>query len=134
MDGPNFEAFRKEQVALKREPQVTIQKRGVISLNNSAYTALGAPEAVELLYDVQSRIVGLHPVDARASRACFLRSPTGNGSGPFVISAMAYLHYYDIDLGSTRRWTAFLDGGILCVDLRQPGTEVTSNRARPRTL
>ncbi|MFN2518031.1 MAG: hypothetical protein ABR604_03150 [Jatrophihabitantaceae bacterium] len=125
----DFETFRKTMVALKREPTVTVQKRGTMSLNKAAQVMLGAPAAVELLYDATARTVGLRPVSARADHGYCLRSSTGHDTGPFVISAMAFLHFYDIYPDETLRWTAYLADGVLCINLDDPAVPVTSNRA-----
>jgi hypothetical protein len=128
-----FERFSHDQVALKRDPWVTIQKRGTVSLNRSAYVALGSPSAAELLYDTESQIVGLRECDPHDRDAVHFRSPTGKDAGPFLLSAMAYLRFYGIAVVGSRRWLAYLEDGVLCVDLRAPSLPVTSNRARQIT-
>jgi hypothetical protein len=125
-----FDRFIRDQVALKRDPWVTIQKRGTISLNRSAYEMVGSPDAVELLYDAENQIVGMRVGDPRDRDAMRVRSPTGKDTGPFVISAMAYLRFYQIAVDDSRRWPAYLEDDVLCVDLRTPSVSVTSNRAR----
>jgi hypothetical protein len=126
---PNFETFTKRLVPLKKQPLVTIQKRGTISLNKSAHVALGAPEAVELLYDQDEQIVGLHPVEATLDHAYPLRSASGKDTGPFVISAIAFTKFYQINTDTSVRWPAYVEDGVLCIDTKLPGTPVTSNRA-----
>jgi hypothetical protein len=126
---PNFQTFTKRLVPLKKQPLVTIQKRGTISLNKSAHVALGAPDAVELLYDQDEAIVGLHPVDATVEHAYPLRSASGKDTGPFVISAIAFTKFYDITTDVSRRWPAYVENDVLCIDTKTPGTPVTSNRA-----
>ncbi len=85
-------------MALKRDPWVTIQKRGTLSLNRAAYVMLGSPGAVELLYDTEDQIVGLRECDPRDRDAVHFRSPTGKDSGPIVLSAMAYLRFHEISV------------------------------------
>lgn len=126
---PQFETFTRSLVPLKREPHVTIQRRGTMSLNKSAHVALGSPAAVELLYDAGERIVGLRAVDPRADHAYMVR-PTNAANGPFAISAMAFTKFYGIVTDRSLRWPAYLDDGVLCIDLNQQATPVTSNRAR----
>lgn len=127
---PKFETFTKHLVPLKRDPHVTIQRRGTMSLNKSAHVALGSPDAVELLYDCADRIVGLRPVDPRADHAYMVRPSTNAVSGPFAISAMAFTKFYDIDTTQSLRWAAYVDDGVLCINLNETATPVTSNRAR----
>ncbi len=127
---PNFERYSKDLVPLKRDPWVTLQKRGAISLNQSAYVLLDRPGAVDLLYDADSMIIGLRKADVNERDVHFVRSPTGKEGGPFVISAIAFMRYYDLALEASFRWPAYLDDGNLCIDLSRPGTVVTSNRAK----
>ncbi len=128
---PNFESFRKSNMSLKSAPHVTIQKRGTISINKSAYLAIDSPKAVELLYDRTRRIIGLRPTEPSDENSYAVR-PAASASGPFIISAMAFTRFYDIDTSATLRWPAYVEDGVLCVDLdRAEGIPVTSNRARP---
>lgn len=127
---PNFESFSRTMLPLKADPQLTVQKRGAISLNRSAFAALGFPDSIELLYDREQRVVGLRPVDPKADNAYAVRRASTSTSGPWVISAMAFTKYYDIDTTRTLRWPAYLDNDVLCADLSAPGIAVTSNRAR----
>lgn len=126
-----FEVFSKSLIPLKREPTVTIQKSGVISMNKAALTALGSPPAVQLLFDNRSHTIGLRATHSTDDDDAYpIRSTNGPNNGPFVISAMAFLRFYGVCQDLSRRWTAYLDGDILCVDLDDAATVVTSNRAR----
>jgi hypothetical protein len=126
---PNFETFHRIELAWSNEPLVTIQRRHLISLNASAYRAIASPDSVELLYDSQARIVGLRPAESARDTAHPVRrsSPT---AGPYLISATAFLRFHQLDVKVSTRWPAYVDNGVLCVDLATPGTAVTSNRAR----
>jgi hypothetical protein len=123
----NFETFTKRMVPLAKRPYITIQRRGTLSINRPAYDVLGAPEAVELLYDPERRIVGLRAVDAMAEHAYPVRG-AGKSATSFLIAGTAFTKYYGITTDVSRRWPAEIDGGILVIDLRADGTEVTSNR------
>jgi hypothetical protein len=126
---PNFESFSKRLVPTKATPLVTIQKRGAMSLNRAAYHAIESPKAVELLYDRVHSIIGLRPIEIDADNAYPVR-PATTSAGPFVISAMAFSHFYEIDTTLTRRWPAYVEDGVLCIDLiNGAGIPVTSNRA-----
>ena len=129
---PNFQTFSRSLLPLKAEPQITIVRRGTMSLNKSAHVALGSPAAVELLYDPAERIVGLRPADPRGKDAYVIRQPTSGEKGPFVITAMAFTKFYDIDTSESLRRIAYVDDGVLCVCLNDAATSVTSNRARNR--
>ncbi|UQX89410.1 hypothetical protein M6D93_05240 [Jatrophihabitans telluris] len=124
-----FEIFTKRMVPLKRAPCITIQKRGAISINKSAFLALGEPDAVELMYDRAEHRVGLRAADPRLDHAYPVRQSGGGDNGPFVISAVAFTHFYDIDTSQSLRWEALLIDDVLYIDLDSKATPVTSNRA-----
>lgn len=126
----DFESFSRHLVPSRHEPRVTLQKRGAISLNASAYRMLGAPAAVELLYDRARRVIGLRPVDREAGNAYPVR-PATSASGPFVVSAMAFTRYYEIDTTVTRRWPVYLEDGVLCIDLRSETGSTPTPSATP---
>lgn len=119
----NFERFSRSMLPLHTAPCVTIQKRGSMSLNRSAFEALGAPGSVELLYDRDAAIIGLRPVTTHAENAYHVRGAARADGGPWLISAMAFVKFYDIDTSVTRRWAATVEDGVLCVDLNSVPTE-----------
>lgn len=82
-----------------------------------------------MLYNRQVRAIGVRAVSACAEHSYSPRSATGSNAGRYVISAMAFLHYYDIRPEETMRWPAHLDGDVLFIDLNDQATPVTSNRA-----
>lgn len=125
---PKFEVFTRRMVPLAEKPYVTIQKRGNIALNKSAQAALGEPAAVELLYDVEKKIMGLRAVETTVEHAYPLRSQGGKDIGPYLVAGMAFTKYYGIDTTTARRYSAEMEDDVLCIDLSQPGTVVTSNR------
>lgn len=115
-----FETCTRQLVPLAKEPRLIIQKRGTISLNRSAYAVLGSPRAVELLFDPDQRIAGLRPVAVNCEHAYPVRSASGNGVGPFLVSALAFLRHFAISRDQSLRWDAYLDQDVLCADLRAP--------------
>ena len=124
-----FEVFNRQRPPLHREPYVTIQRRGTMSLNAAAHEALGSPEAVELLFDRQERLMGMRKISPKAEHAYAVR-PSGKKASSFLVAGMAFSQYYDIPRDVARRWPAELRDGVLIVDLKSPATEVTSNRSR----
>lgn len=128
-----FETFHRHRASPSAEPLVTIQRRGTISLNAAAFRALGSPAAVELLYHVDDRIVGLRSVDPHVSHSYLVRSASRAGSGPYVVSAAAFVRYYEIDTSTAQRWVAYVDDGKLCIDLRTQGAPVPRPAGRAST-
>ena len=127
---PNFEVFKKRMVPYAKQPYVTLQKRGILSFNKSAYAALGSPEAVELLYDRDSRVIGVRPIDARAEHAYPIRSALTKSGSSYLVSGTAFVQYYGIPAETSIRYAAFKDGDVLCMDLNGEGTEVSAARGR----
>ncbi|MHA3701558.1 hypothetical protein ACXR2U_05195 [Jatrophihabitans sp. YIM 134969] len=127
---PDFQIFVNRAVPMTSQPFVTVQKRGMLSINVPAYQLLGSPATVELMYDPVRRIVGVRAVDSAADHAYPVRSLSGREDGPFVVSATAFLKHFGITQPVSRRWVATVSDGVLQVDLRVEGTPVSSNRSR----
>ncbi len=125
---PNFETFDKRAVPMTKRPQVTIQAKGTLSFNASSYHVLGKPEAIELLYDREERVIGFRPVDKDSLNAYPMRPVSAGGT--YVVAGNAFLKYYDIPFGSPVRYDADYADGILMVDLKKEGRVATSNRNR----
>lgn len=128
-----FEVFKKSSAPLAKVPSVTIQRRGLISMNRSAYALIGDPEAIELLFDREERIVGLRPAELTDPNAYPVR-PQGSGdTGPLLIAGQMFTKYYGIETDQAIRYVnPSMTEGILCIDLKSEGQLVTSNRSRPR--
>lgn len=125
----DFELFTKRMIPLVRTPSVTIQKRGIMSMNAAAHAALGSPEAVELLFDRTHHVVMIRAVDRTEPHAYALRGIGAETSGTFVLSATAFAKYYDIDTAVSRRYVAEIEDGAMYVNLDGDFAEVTSNRS-----
>jgi hypothetical protein len=127
---PNFEVFTRRMVPLVKAPYVTIQRRGTMSFNKAAHAAMGEPQAVELLFDAGEQIIGVHPVEPATEHAYPIRATSGNQEkGPFLVAGTAFTKYYKIDTSVSKRWVGVMADGVLCIDLKQDGTVVTSNRS-----
>ena len=129
-----FEVFDKRMTPLAKAPSVTIQKRGVISLNKAAHDLIGNAETVELLYDRDRNIIALRSADDSSPHAYAVRNGSKRGPGQAIVSATAFIAHYDIDTTATRRWKPFVEDGMLCVDLTQEGTVITGNRTKAPAL
>ena len=125
-----FEVFDKRMTPLAKAPSVTIQKRGVISLNKAAHDLIDNAETVELLYDRDRQVMALRPTDDSSPHAYAVRSGSTRGPGQAVVSATAFTAHYGIDTAATRRWKPFVEEGMLCVDLTEEGTVITGNRTK----
>lgn len=114
----DFEVF-KERGARRQEkqPVVTIQKKGVLTLNPAAIEALGTPPAVELLFAPQARTIGIRAADPSLSHVYNLRQPSRSRTR--IVAAAAFLRHYGIEADTTQRYLALMMGDILAVDLSQ---------------
>jgi hypothetical protein len=116
-----FETFTRQR-RVGRQPYVTIQKKGVISLNRAAFEALESPDTVELLYDPDARLVALRKVDSSVEHAYQVRAPVPNHA-TWLVSGSAFTAYYEIDTSNSVRRAARMDGDLLVVDLNDPGVD-----------
>ncbi|PLC10764.1 hypothetical protein AUQ48_17080 [Kocuria flava] len=129
--------FDKRATPLAKAPSVTIQKRGVISMNKAAHELLDSADTVELLFDRERQVMAIRAADDSSPHAYAVRNGSTRGPGQAVVSATAFTAHYGIDTKVTRRWKPFLEEGMLCVDLTSSGTVITGNRTKkptPETL
>lgn len=129
---PNYDwkVFDKRTAPLVKRPEVTVQAKGTLSMNASAYHALGEPKAVELLYDPAETVIGIRPVPEDEPHAYPIR-PVASGS-TYVISGSAFFAWFEIPLVAPRRRDVAVDQGVLIIDLKDPGRDATSNRNRSK--
>jgi hypothetical protein len=126
-----FEIYKRQRAPATTDPSITIQKRGTLSLNVAAFTALDSPDAVELLYDRDHRLMALRKVDPGAAHAYQVRA-LGRGAvnSTWLISGMAFTAHYGIPTEVARRWIGRVEDGMLILDLATPGAEVTAGQRR----
>jgi hypothetical protein len=110
-----FEVFRRQVPPVVHGPVVTVQRHGLLTLNRAAFEALGAPEAVKLLFDRDARVMGLHPAVLDCSDAYRVRRQS-RGPG-FLVSGRAFTHHYGIPTEGARRYPAVMNDNVLTVDL-----------------
>jgi hypothetical protein len=117
-----FEEFTKKTARAAGTAYVTIQKRGVISLNHAAYTALGEPEAVTLLYDRERQLVGFRPADPKSEHAYLVRVNTRGTS--HLVTGTLFTNHYGISTETARRWQArMIEDDIMAIDLTETPQE-----------
>jgi len=118
-----FEVFQHKHSHPGHEATVTVTAKGHLSLSQSALNAIGQPSTVDLLFDRDERLIGIHPSN----------KPDGYRVSPSrVIHSIAFAHEFDIIGEQALRRPATLRDGMLVVDLNDPGTVVDSNRRKNR--
>ncbi len=132
-----FKVFEKGSAPTPSVPAVTIQKRGLFSLNDAAYKLLGEPEFITFLYDADERLIALRATDSSDLNGYPARrqSPANKSkksSGPILIAGSMFTRFIGMDTSEARRWTPELRDGMLVIDRKIEGTAVISNRNRAR--
>ncbi|WP_395659169.1 hypothetical protein [Nocardioides sp.] len=133
-----FEVFKKGSAPVSTVPSVTIQKRGLLSLNKTAAQMLAVdggdevPEGVELLWDADRRVIGIRSAPLTNPNAYPLRPQGQKASGPFLIAGTLFTKYIGIDTSEARRWVPKLENDILIVDLNAESGMVAGPGRRSR--
>jgi hypothetical protein len=129
-----FEVFAKGSAPASTVPSVTIQKRGLFSINDAAYRLLKEPEAVLFLWDAERRLIGLRGTSTdvlNAYPARRLSAPKkSKATGPVLIAGTMFTKFIDLDTTQAMRWVPKLQDDMLVIDLNTPGQTVVSNRGR----
>lgn len=126
-----FEVFEKGSAPISTVPSVTIQKRGLFSLNDAAYRLIGTPKAVNFLWDAERRVIALRPAPADDLNAYPARRQNQvKGTGPVLIAGALFTRFIDLDTSDVRRWVPLEEDGMLLIDLNTDGVKVVSNRNR----
>jgi hypothetical protein len=125
---PNWETFTKRGSTTATEATLTIHKAGALAMSRPAFDFLGGPEWVELLYDPDEKVMGIRGVPEGTPHAYPVRH-TETNAGQWLVSGLAFTKYYGIDTSVTRRYRAYVDGDVLCVDLTAPEREIGVSRS-----
>lgn len=124
-----FEVFKKSSAPVSSVPSVTIQKRGLMSLNRAAYALIDSPQAIELLWDRERKVIGMRPASLESPDAYPARAQNaGSDRGPILVAGSMFTRFIDLDTSDAKRWVPQLEDGILCIDLKVAGQPVSSNR------
>lgn len=140
-----FEVFEKASAPVKTVPSVTIQRRGMVSLNAAAHQMMGEPKALMFLWDAERRVIGLQACDVSDPNGYPVRS---TGSTPpdasnqkqtrakrgkaVLVAGSMFTQYIGLDTSEARRWVPQLEGNVLIVDLNSESQRVVSNRSKAR--
>jgi len=112
----NFEIFDKRMAPLAKAPSITIQKRGIFSINKAAHKLIGEPETVELLFDKEAQVIAMR--QSSESHAYTIRPQSKK------------------DTSVSRRYKPFAQdtpmGKMLCIDLKGESVEVHGNRGKSK--
>ena len=125
---PNLQVFTARRGPHAGQPGVTIHRKGTVALNRPAYEQLGKPDAVELLYDLDERVIGFRPVDPAVPHAYPIRPQRGRQSTvapTYVINAATFIEYIGYQSEVAQRFSPTTADGAMLVQLNE-------GRASPR--
>jgi hypothetical protein len=128
----DFERFDQRHITISGSPFVTIQRGGrVMTINRAAYEMLGGPEAVELLWNKQNRVIGVRKVSPKVPYAFPLRAQGRKGREPsnYLVATQAFTKYYGIDTSVAMRYPVEMQEDVLTVPLDK-GIVATGPRAK----
>ena len=107
-------------------PTVTIQASGGLGINDVGYEAIGAPKHVNLLYDRESRRIGIKATESDDENGFQIRK---SGESSYTVSARSFYSYFGIDSSRTARFKADVEGSVLVATLEAP---VSTRKSRKR--
>lgn len=126
-----FQVYEKGSAPIATTPSVTIQKKGLISLNRAAFELMERPEGVELLWDADAKLIALRPSSLDNPNAYPARSQNSNKEkGPWMIAGTLFTQFIGLDTSEAYRWVPRLEDGLLIIDVSKPGQRAVSNRQR----
>jgi len=132
-----FQVYEKGSAPQPTTPSVTIQRRGLISINRAAFEQLNKPEGVELLWDSDRRVIGLRPAALTNQNAYPVRPQVATNveKGPWLIAGSLFTQFIGLDTTEAYRWTPSLEDDLLVIDISKPGSKASNNRRRaaPKT-
>lgn len=127
-----FKVFEKGSAPAPTIPTVTIQKRGMFSLNGAAFSSIHEPEAVQFLWDEENRLIAIQAAKLTDPNAYPTRRQGPAGApqkrGIVLIAGTMFTKFIGIDVSVAKRWVPERDGDMLIVDLNKPAQTVASNR------
>jgi hypothetical protein len=105
------------------------EKKGLIALNRSAYALIGDPEAVELLWDADRKVIGVRAAELVNPNAYPARPQSSNTTkGPVLVAGTKFTQFIGMDTSRAMRWVPTVEDNILCIDISKPGQLASSNR------
>lgn len=129
-NGVSIEWFNKWRAAPTEQPTLTIQPR-VGTLNKAAVQALDWPEAVEIGYDPDKRMIAIRGAEPGSPHAAVLRRQRNSSTHEF--SCKRFLRFYGIEHETSRRYPAKVSGqseAVLLVDIAEGGTDVSFKKRK----
>jgi hypothetical protein len=100
---PNFVEHNRQDSRRDDDPMFTLQTRGLISMNQAAFKALGEPGNAVILYDADEGIVALRKVPAGHPNGYNVRKQGQSNS--YLMAAQGFTSFNKIETDVSRRFT-----------------------------
>jgi hypothetical protein len=127
---PTFELWDKRAAGRARTPTITVQRKGILSLNaGAAHLIAGDGEVhdelgVEILFDPKERIIALRRAKEEHTSVYTMRKQKASNS--YLLSIRAFTIYHKIDTTKSRRYVAHDYGnGAIGIALNESFSEVS---------
>lgn len=127
-----FTVYEKGSAPVPTTPSVTIQRRGMLSINRAAFEGLGKPEGVELLWDAERKAIAMRPAPLTNQNAYPVRPQGQNNAerGPWLVAGTLFTQFIGLDTSEAFRWTPTFEDGMLIIDVSKPGSRATNPRRK----
>ncbi|MDP9476508.1 MAG: hypothetical protein M3R38_12640 [Actinomycetota bacterium] len=124
-EGVNIVWYDRQRPAPNDQATLTIQKTGIGTINNAAAEALNRPDAIELGFDPEARVIAIKAAAPGSPNAIRVRQQGNSSTREFGIRS--FLSFFGIEYEGSRRYPATRapDGDMLLVDLKEGGVDVS---------
>jgi hypothetical protein len=102
--------------SLSKEPKVTIQKQGKISINEEALEKLDNPKGLVLSYNKDLGLIGIRATHENEKKG-FLVSKHKPTDKTIVINTARFLQFINYPLGELKSFTPEFKNGRLVIDV-----------------
>jgi len=127
-----FTVYEKGSAPVPTTPSVTIQRRGMFSINRAAFEGLGKPEGVELLWDADRKAIAMRPAPLSNQNSYPLRPQGAKDTerGPWLVAGTLFTQFIGLNTDEAYRWTPVFEDGMLVIDVSKPGSRATGPRRK----
>ncbi len=124
----NIEWYDRQRPAQNDLATLTIQKTGIGTINKAAAEVLNQPDAIELGYDPEARVIAIKAAVPDSPNAIRIRRQGNSSTREFGVRA--FLRFFGIEHEASRRYQAkpVREGGMLLVNLKEGGVDVSLKR------
>jgi hypothetical protein len=116
-----------------RSMRVSLNQRGIFSLNKKVFAELDQPEAVELYFDKINKLIGIKPSKLDSKYSYPVKQ--AGAANSWVVRASAFLTYYNIKITGTMMFPSpTMEDGMVVLDMASavPSSRKKEDEAKPQ--